>query len=105
MISKGEGWGTEGRHLLALDRKVFRHPRNGLQFLVGRLGKGKHCLIGGTWEPCDGPPPGKDPSVLTATAVRTVKAATGLDLSACLQWCLPTHPSCFLTSPLLGNMS
>eukprot|EP00884_Botryococcus_braunii_P009597 jgi/Botrbrau1/18639/Bobra.0367s0075.1 len=72
--------------LLALERKAFRHPRSGLGLLLGRLGKSRHCLIGGSWEPADGPPPVRDPSVLLATAIRTFREATGLDLSACLQW-------------------
>lgn len=55
---------------------------------MGRRGgsKGELCAIGGTWEPCDGGHPGADPTALVATAKRTFKDATGVDLSACTQW-------------------
>ena len=43
-------------------------------------------LIGGAWDPTDGADPEDSPHSLIATAIRTFKAATGIDLSACLYW-------------------
>ena len=65
----------------------WQNPRQRLQFLVGRRGKNEVMPIGGRWEPCDGPHPEADPSSLKATAIRTFRAATGLDLTACAEWC------------------
>ena len=62
-----------------------QHPLEKLQFLFGKQG-GEPCAIGGCWEPADGPDPEHSPQTLIATAVRTVKDATGVDLSACTQW-------------------
>jgi hypothetical protein len=43
--------------------------------------------IGGPWSPSlDGPNPESNPAVLVQTAIRTVKALAGVDLSNCTQW-------------------
>lgn len=43
--------------------------------------------LGGSWSPSlDGQNPSKDPQVLIHTAVRTVRALTGIDLSNCTKW-------------------
>lgn len=67
-----------------------------MQFLMGRRGgsKGELCAIGGGWEPCDGGHPAVDPAALVATAKRTFKDATGVDLSPCTQWCVYSASSC-----------
>jgi len=62
-----------------------QHPLDKLQFLLGMQGS-ELCAIGGSWEPVDGIHPSASPQALVATAVRTFKDATGLDLSACSQW-------------------
>lgn len=52
--------------------------------------KSEVMAIGGAWSPSlDGADPANDPAVLVRTATRTVKALTGLDLSACSQWLAP----------------
>lgn len=58
-----------------------------LLFNVSMLPADKHeyGMVGGHWEPQDGGHPASDPTTLTRTAVRTFKAATGLDLSSCTQ--------------------
>ena len=65
---------------------MFQHPLKKLQFLVGLRGRSELALIGGAWEPVDGADPGSLPHTLVATAARTFKAATGVDLSACAHW-------------------
>ena len=70
----------------ALDKRQWQHPSKALQLLVGRRGKHELGLLGGAWEPSDGGHPEHDPQALIATATRTFKAATGLDLSACTGW-------------------
>ena len=63
------------------------HPARALHFLVGVRGKSETMAIGGPWSPSlDGEDPDGDPSVLVNTAVRTVKALAGVDLSGCTQW-------------------
>ncbi|KAI5644392.1 DBC1 domain-containing protein [Phthorimaea operculella] len=64
------------------------HPTRLIKFLVGQKGKGgENFAIGGPWSPSlDGENPDTDPSVLVRTAIRTCKALTGIDLSACTQW-------------------
>ena len=43
--------------------------------------------IGGYWSPSlDGSDPKNDPKVLIRTAIRSCKALTGIDLSACTTW-------------------
>ena len=69
------------------EARGWQDPRQRLQFLVGRRGKNELMPIGGRWEPCDGLHPETDPSSLKATATRTFRAATGLDLAACAEWC------------------
>lgn len=65
----------------------FVHPTRLINFLVGLRGKNETMAIGGPWSPSlDGPDPDKDPSVLIRTAIRSCKALTGIDLSACTQW-------------------
>lgn len=68
-------------------RDNFQHPARILSFLVGSRGKNEVMAIGGPWSPSlDGPDPANDKSVLIRTAIRTTKALTGIDLSACGQW-------------------
>ncbi|XP_023931165.1 cell division cycle and apoptosis regulator protein 1-like [Lingula anatina] len=68
-------------------KESFQHPTRLLSFLVGLKGKSEPMAIGGPWSPSlDGPNPAEDPAVLTRTAIRTTKALTGIDLSACTQW-------------------
>jgi len=68
-------------------RENLIHPSRALKFLVGLKGKSETMAIGGPWSPSlDGSDPANDPSVLIKTAVRTCKAMSGLDLSACSQW-------------------
>lgn len=66
--------------------RVYQHPAKKIHFLVGRRGKGDLLAIGGRWEPVDGGHPARDPSSLVATAIRTFRAATGVDLSRCSHW-------------------
>ncbi|KAL3177290.1 hypothetical protein MRX96_009973 [Rhipicephalus microplus] len=62
------------------------HPARVLSFLVGLKGKSETVAIGGPWSPSlDGPNPDSDPQTLIRTAVRTCRALTGIDLSACTQ--------------------
>jgi hypothetical protein len=86
--------------LQSLDKRVWQHPGKKLQFLMGRRGKSDIMMIGGTWEPSDGGHPEQDPAALIATAVRTYRAATGVDLSACTQWyvCYSMHQGCSILS-------
>lgn len=64
------------------------HPTRLIKFLVGQKGKnGENFAIGGPWSPSlDGENPESDPKVLVKTAIRTCKALTGIDLTACAQW-------------------
>lgn len=65
----------------------FTHPARLLQFLVGIKSKNEPLAIGGPWSPSlDGKDPEGNPQVLIKTAIRTTKALTGIDLSACTQW-------------------
>lgn len=58
-----------------------------ISFLVGTRGKGEMMALGGAWSPSlDGEHPDSDPQVLVRTAIRTVRALTGLDLSKCSRW-------------------
>jgi hypothetical protein len=66
----------------------YEHPSKVIQFLVGNKG-GKHELmaLGGAWsKSLDGPNPESNNQTLINTAIRTVKALTGIDLSPCTQW-------------------
>ncbi|VDK47955.1 unnamed protein product [Anisakis simplex] len=55
-----------------------------LSFLVGTRGKGEMTALGGAWsKSLDGDEPESDPQVLVRTAIRTVRALTGVDLSKC----------------------
>lgn len=68
-------------------RDNFQHPARILSLLVGARGKNEVMAIGGPWSSSlDGPDPANDKSVLIRTAIRTTKALTGIDLSACGQW-------------------
>ena len=68
-------------------RESLTHPSRVLQFLVGVKGKNETMAIGGPWSPSlDGPNPESDPRVLVKTAIRTVKALAGIDLTNCTQW-------------------
>ena len=62
-----------------------QHPLEKLRFLFGKQGAETYP-IGGCWEPIDGPDPLHSPRTLIATAVRTFKDATGIDLAPCTQW-------------------
>ena len=66
--------------------RVWQHPAAKLSFLVGRRGRNELATIGGAWDPADGAHPGSSRSALIATAVRTFRAATGIDLSRCTHW-------------------
>ncbi len=66
--------------------KMFQHPLKKLQFLTGRKGRNELMLIGGAWDPMDGADPSNSPHTLIATATRAFKAATGVDLSAAVNW-------------------
>lgn len=77
------------RSLASPNLRVWQHPGKALRFLVGRRGRSDVLLLGGAWEPGDGGHPARDPRALIATAQRTVKAAVGVDLSLCTQWCAP----------------
>uniref|UniRef100_A0A158R6B6 SAP domain-containing protein n=1 Tax=Syphacia muris TaxID=451379 RepID=A0A158R6B6_9BILA len=58
-----------------------------INFLVGTRGKGEVMALGGLWSPSlDGNDPESDPQVLIRTAIRTVLALTGIDLSNCARW-------------------
>lgn len=77
-------------------REGFQHPTRLIQFLVGIKGKNEPMAIGGAWSPSlDGPDPATDPKVLIKTAIRTTRALTGVDLSACTQW-LVSFPFCLM---------
>ncbi|XP_063966780.1 cell division cycle and apoptosis regulator protein 1-like isoform X1 [Lytechinus pictus] len=68
-------------------RENFQHPTRLINFLVGQKGKNEVMAIGGPWSPSqDGADPVNDTSVLIKTAIRTTKALTGIDLTACTQW-------------------
>ena len=66
--------------------KMWQHPLKKLQFLVGQKGRREVMLIGGAWDPVDGPDPAHSPGTLKATAIRTFMAATGVDLSPAVHW-------------------
>ncbi len=76
---------TYGDVALTICVSSAQHPVDKLHFLLGKQGS-EPCVIGGNWEPADGPHPSASPQALVATAMRTFKDATGLDLSACSQW-------------------
>lgn len=62
-------------------------PAKVIQFLIGNKGKHELMALGGPWSPSlDGPNPATNTQTLINTAVRTVKALTGIDLSPCNQW-------------------
>ena len=65
----------------------LEHPSKLIKFLVGVRQQNEYFPIGGPWSPSlDGPNPDSDPQVLVRTAVRSVHAQTGIDLSKCIQW-------------------
>ena len=69
------------------ENQNFQHPTRLIQFMVGLKGKSEPMAIGGPWSPTlDGPSPVEDPRTLIKTAIRTTRALTGIDLSACTQW-------------------
>lgn len=92
---------------LPLTRCVLpQHPAKKMRFLVGKRGSGSKtelAAIGGAWEPCDGGHPEADPAALVATAQRTFRDATGVDLSACTQWCVAGFRSLASSSGLLSQ--
>ena len=81
---------TRRCNLLADDNEFtdrYEHPTKLIQFLVGNKGKHELMALGGAWSPSlDGPNPAKNTQTLINTAMRTVKALTGIDLSPCTQW-------------------
>jgi hypothetical protein len=67
----------------------FEHPSKVIQFLVGNKGKQELMALGGAWsKSLDGPDPATNTQTLVNTAIRTVKALTGIDLTPCTQWYL-----------------
>lgn len=65
----------------------LEHPSKVIQFLVGNKGKHELMALGGAWSASlDGPNPATNSQTLINTAIRTVKALTGIDLSPCTQW-------------------
>ncbi|KAL4433711.1 hypothetical protein ABPG75_000152 [Micractinium tetrahymenae] len=68
------------------DGKLWHNPAKKISFVLLKHDKREYGLVGGAWDPQDGGHPEKDPAVLTRTAVRHFKVATGLDLSGCMQW-------------------
>lgn len=70
--------------LLTMDPDAAQHPVFRFKFLVFKVEKG---LIspGASWNAMDGDDPYND-VVLQSTAIRTVKAMCGIDLSVCTQW-------------------
>ena len=72
--------------LHAQDSNQYQQPWKRLQFVLGRKGKHELMAIGGKWEPCDGAHPESNPQALVRTAIRTFRAASGVDLSACTKW-------------------
>lgn len=92
---------------LRLTRCVLpQHPAKKMRFLVGKRGSGSKAelaAIGGAWQPCDGGHPEADPAALVATAQRTFRDATGVDLSACTQWCVAGFRPLASSSGLLSQ--
>ncbi len=77
----------------------FEHPSKVIQFLVGNKGKQELMALGGAWsKSLDGPDPATNTQTLVNTAIRTVKALTGIDLTPCTQWYL------FLILKILRNL-
>uniref|UniRef100_A0A182TB80 DBC1/CARP1 catalytically inactive NUDIX hydrolase domain-containing protein n=1 Tax=Anopheles maculatus TaxID=74869 RepID=A0A182TB80_9DIPT len=69
------------------EARSYLHPTRMVNFLVGARGKNELMAVGGPWSPSlDGTHPHTDPKVLMRTAIRTCKALTGIDLSACSLW-------------------
>lgn len=65
----------------------YEHPAKCIEFLMGNRGKHEPMALGGPWSPSlDGPNPALNTQTLINTAVRTVRALTGIDLSRCTQW-------------------
>ncbi|CAF0707138.1 unnamed protein product [Brachionus calyciflorus] len=70
-----------------LKENRFDHPSKVIQFLVGNKGKHELMALGGPWSPSlDGSNPAGNVQTLINTAIRNVKALTGIDLSPCTQW-------------------
>jgi hypothetical protein len=65
--------------------KAFIHPLQ-TPFLLRKRPKSELLLPGGAWSPEDGAHPADDPAALVATAIRCVRAQTGIDLTACTEW-------------------
>ncbi|XP_019650273.1 cell cycle and apoptosis regulator protein 2 isoform X1 [Ailuropoda melanoleuca] len=71
---------------LAEPRETPEHPLKQIKFLLSRKEE-EAVLVGGEWSPSlDGLDPKGDPQVLVRTAIRSAKAQTGIDLSACTKW-------------------
>lgn len=74
----------------------YEHPARAIEFLVGNRGKREPMALGGPWSPSlDGPNPATNTQTLINTAVRTVHALTGIDLSPCTQW-YPQHSTLYI---------
>jgi hypothetical protein len=70
-----------------LKENRYEHPARVIEFLVGNKGKHELMALGGPWSASlDGPNPATNTQTLINTAVRSVKALTGIDLSPCTQW-------------------
>jgi len=70
--------------LLTVDSDPAQHLTFQLRFLACKVEKGLVCP-GGAWNIADGADP-YDDAVLRNTAIRTVKAMCGFDLSMCTKW-------------------
>jgi hypothetical protein len=65
----------------------YEHPSKLIEFLVGNRGRHEPMALGGPWSPSlDGPNPATNTQTLINTAIRTVKALTGIDLTMCTHW-------------------
>lgn len=77
---------TSGKETTSSSRH-YEHPAKAIEFLVGDRGKHEPMALGGPWSPSlDGPNPATNTQTLINTAVRTVRALAGIDLSRCTQW-------------------
>ncbi|KAL4450685.1 hypothetical protein ABPG77_001041 [Micractinium sp. CCAP 211/92] len=68
------------------EAKLWHSPGKKISVVVLKHDKREFGLLGGAWDPADGGHPEKDPAALTRTAARHFRAATGVDLSGCMQW-------------------
>ncbi|UJR36551.1 hypothetical protein I4U23_029271 [Adineta vaga] len=77
-----------GKTSLTINPDDLEHPTKLIKFLVGVRHQNEYFPLGGSWsESLDGSNPDTDHQVLIRTAIRCVRAQTGIDLSKCIQWC------------------